>query len=261
MDVHGCLECLANPARRGKKQFAEPSKNLFPARSELSFPEVKEKWNKLLPVLFVAVFAVSRIPGLMPANFSVAYAFAFCAGVYFRGATAWWLPLGTMLATDVALNIFYYHVAPFAFYLLLNYAIFAVLIGLGKWFGRRASFFKLLLGGLLGAVIFYLVTNTLVVAARPRLRQDDCRLDSGADHGPAGRAADDVGNVPQHALERRAVHRAVCRGGKIDRARRIARRQNRRRARAGKGTGRPRKRRRRRRRDDMTSAERLKSER
>ena len=122
---------------------------------------MKEKWNKLLPVLFVAVFALSRIPGLMPANFSVAYAFAFCAGVYFRGATAWWLPLGTMLATDVALNIFHYHVAPFAFYLLLNYAIFAVLIALGKWFGRRASFLKLLLGGLLGAVIFYLVTNTL----------------------------------------------------------------------------------------------------
>jgi hypothetical protein len=98
---------------------------------------------------------------LLPANFSVAYAFAFCAGVYFRGAMAWWLPLGTMLATDVALNIYYYHVAPFAFYLLLNYAIFAVLIGLGKWFGQRASFLKLLLGGLLGAVIFYLVTNTL----------------------------------------------------------------------------------------------------
>jgi len=134
---------------------------LSPPRSELSFPEVKEKWNKLLPVLFIAVFAVSRIPGLLPANFSVAYAFAFCAGVYFRGARAWWLPLGTMLVTDVALNIFHYHVAPFAFYLLLNYAIFAVLIGLGKWFGQRASFFKLLLGGLLGAVVFYLVTNTL----------------------------------------------------------------------------------------------------
>ncbi len=122
---------------------------------------MKEKWNRLLPVLFIAVFAVSRIPGLMPANFSAAYAFAFCAGVYFRGAMAWWLPLCTMLATDVALNVFYYHVTPFAFYLLLNYAIFAALIGLGKWFGHRAPFFKLLLGGLLGAVIFYLVTNTL----------------------------------------------------------------------------------------------------
>jgi hypothetical protein len=148
----------SGPARAGCRSEV---KNLSPPRSELFFPEVKEKRNKLLPVLFVVVFAVSRIPGLMPANFSVAYAFAFCAGVYFRGATAWWLPLGTMLATDIALNVLYYHIAPFGFYLLLNYAIFAVLIGLGKWFGQRAPFFKLLLGGLLGAVIFYLVTNTL----------------------------------------------------------------------------------------------------
>jgi hypothetical protein len=122
---------------------------------------VKEKLNKLLPVVFLALFALSRWPGLFPPNFSAATALAFCAGVYFRGAAAWWLPLGTMLATDVALNVFYYHVAPFGSYLLLNYAIYAGLIGLGKWFGRRAAFLKLLLGGLLGAVIFYLVTNTL----------------------------------------------------------------------------------------------------
>jgi hypothetical protein len=134
---------------------------LFPSRSELSCSEVKEKWNRLLPILFVAVFAVSRIPGLMPANFSVAYAFAFCAGVYFRGATAWWLPLGVMAATDAGLNIFYYHDPPFGWNLLLNYAVFAAIIALGKWSGRRAGFFKLLFGGMLGAVIFYLVTNTL----------------------------------------------------------------------------------------------------
>ena len=122
---------------------------------------MKEKWHRLLPVLFVIVFALSRIPGLLPPNFSAVYAFAFCAGVYFRGAMAWWLPLGTMLATDVGLNLFYYHTTPFATYLLLNYAIYAVLIGLGKWFGPRAGFGKLLLGGLLGAVFFYVVTNTL----------------------------------------------------------------------------------------------------
>jgi hypothetical protein len=127
----------------------------------VSFGPVKEKWNKLLPVLFIAVLAVSRIPHLLPPNFSAIYAFVFCAGVYFRGATAWWLPLGVMAATDVALNVFYYHVAPFGFYLLLNYAIYAALIGFGKWFGARASFLKLLFGGLLGAVVFYLVTNTL----------------------------------------------------------------------------------------------------
>jgi hypothetical protein len=122
---------------------------------------VKAKLHPWLPVVFVLVFAVSRIPGLLPPNFSVAYAFAFCAGTYFAGRMAWWLPLGTMLVTDVALNVFYYHTAPFGFYLLLNYGLYAVLIALGKWFGKRASFLKLLLGGMFGAVIFYLVSNTL----------------------------------------------------------------------------------------------------
>jgi hypothetical protein len=119
------------------------------------------KSKLLLPAIFVAVFALSRIPGVMPPNFSVAYGFAFCAGVFFSGALAWWLPLATMLVTDVALNVFWYHTAPIGGYLVLNYAIYALLIALGKWFGRKAPFFKLLLGGLLGAVIFYLVTNTL----------------------------------------------------------------------------------------------------
>jgi hypothetical protein len=135
--------------------------NLSLDEAGVSFALLKEKLHKLLPALFIAVLAVSRIPGLLPANFSVVYAFVFCAGVYFPKRIAWWLPLGTMLATDVALNIFYYHVPPFGFYLLLNYAVYAVLIALGKWFGARAGFFKLLFGGLLGAVLFYLVTNTL----------------------------------------------------------------------------------------------------
>jgi hypothetical protein len=119
------------------------------------------KGKFLLPAIFILVFALSRIPGLMPWNFSVAYAFAFCAGVYFRGAVKWWLPLGVMLVTDVALDVFYYHVTPFSYWLVLNYAIYAVIIGLGQWFGPRTGFFKLILGGLLGAVLFYLVTNTL----------------------------------------------------------------------------------------------------
>jgi hypothetical protein len=114
-----------------------------------------------LPVVFIALFAVSRIPGLLPPNFSAVYAFAFCAGVYFRGAAAWWLPLATVLVTDIVLNLFYYHVAAVSSYMLLNYATYAALIGLGKWFGPNARFLKLLLGGLLGAVIFYLVTNSL----------------------------------------------------------------------------------------------------
>ena len=119
------------------------------------------KGKLLLPAIFVTTFALSRLPGLLPPTFSVAYAFAVCAGVYIPGRRAWFLPLGVMLATDVTLNVFYYHGPPFAFYLALNYAIYAGLIGLGKWVGRKASFFQIVLGGLAGAVIFYLVTNTL----------------------------------------------------------------------------------------------------
>ena len=122
---------------------------------------MKEKWNHWLPVLFLALFALSRWPGLFPPNFSAATALAFCAGVYFAGAAAWWLPLGTMLATDVALNVFYYHTRPVGGYLLLNYAVYAVLIWFGRRCGKRARFPSLLTAGLAGAVFFYLVTNTL----------------------------------------------------------------------------------------------------
>ena len=124
------------------------------------------KGKFLLPAVFVAVFALSRIPGLMPLNFSVAYAFAFCAGVYFRGALAWWLPLGVMLATDIGLNSYYashgvkvWDTADLE-NLFFNYAAYAVLIFLGHRFKPQSSFLGLLGGGLLGAILFYLITNT-----------------------------------------------------------------------------------------------------
>jgi hypothetical protein len=113
----------------------------------------------LLPAILVAVLAVSRIPGLMPGNFSVAYAFLFCSGVFLGGAMRWWLPLGTMIVTDVALNL-YYHSAPFDVHLLWNYAIYVLIIRLGRWFGPTAGVLSLVLGGMLGGLIFYLLANT-----------------------------------------------------------------------------------------------------
>ena len=63
----------------------------------------------LLPILLMLVLAATR-PGLMPPNFSAAYAMMFCAGVFFPKRLAWWLPFATMLVTDALLNQFYYHV-------------------------------------------------------------------------------------------------------------------------------------------------------
>ena len=122
----------------------------------------------LLPAIFLLVFATSRIPGLMPWNFSVAYAFAFCAGVFFPKRFVWWLPLGAMLATDIGLNFYYQHAnsdsnvwsARNLANLAFNYAAYAVLILLGRRFKPQTSFITLLGGGLLGAVLFYLITNT-----------------------------------------------------------------------------------------------------
>ncbi|HEY1719118.1 MAG TPA: DUF6580 family putative transport protein [Verrucomicrobiae bacterium] len=129
---------------------------------------MKEKWNKLLPLVFAAVFAVSRIPGLLPQNFSAAYAFAFCAGVYFSRKISWWLPILVLFATDIGLNFYYQHkypddnvwsaanVANLAF----NYVAYAILIFLGRCFKPQSSFVSLLGGGILGTILFYIITNT-----------------------------------------------------------------------------------------------------
>ncbi len=122
------------------------------------------KAKNVLPVVLMLVFAVSRWPGLMPWNFSAAYALMFCAGVYFPKRLAWSLPFGTMLVTDLALN-WYHHTHAgtpmFSPELIGSYFAYAVLVWLGRKFGPKARFLSLLAGGLLGAIIFYLITNSL----------------------------------------------------------------------------------------------------
>jgi hypothetical protein len=119
-----------------------------------------------LPIALMIVFALSRIPGMLPQNFSAAYALVFCAGVYFTGAMAWWLPFSVLLVTDLALNLYYLKLGfdvfdlPVLKYQLFNYTAYVVLILLGRKFNPRASFMALLGGGVLGALLFYLITNT-----------------------------------------------------------------------------------------------------
>ena len=128
---------------------------------------MKTKWNIWLAVLLLAVFAITRWPGVLPPNFSAAYALVFCAGAYFPGKLAWWLPLGTLLVSDIAINLFHYHTDPVGSYMLVNYLVYAALIGFGKKLTGRAPFTALLGGGLLGAIIFYLVTNTFAWLQNP----------------------------------------------------------------------------------------------
>jgi hypothetical protein len=68
---------------------------------------VRETVHRLLPWVFVVLFAASRWPGLMPPNFSAAYALMFCAGVYLRGRIGTGVTFGILFATDMALNAYY----------------------------------------------------------------------------------------------------------------------------------------------------------
>lgn len=122
----------------------------------------------VMPVLLMIVLAVTRLlPGVLPQNFSAVYALMFCAGVYFPGRMAWWLPLVTVLVTDVILNIFYYGVPPIDAYMLANYGAYAVLIWLGRRFTPKSNWLYLLSGGLLGAILFYFITNTAAWLQNP----------------------------------------------------------------------------------------------
>lgn len=133
-------------------------------RIGVSFGVVKQKYG---PLILVVVFALTRFPGVVPWNFSAAYALAFCAGVYFPRRMAWWLPLGVLLITDVLLNVFYYHTAVFSGYMAFNYLSYAAIIWLGRQFSHKSSWFKLVVGGLLSAIIFYLITNTAAWLQNP----------------------------------------------------------------------------------------------
>ncbi len=127
----------------------------------VSSPPVNQKRNLILPVLLMVVLASTRLlVGVLPQNFSAIYALAFCGAVYFSGAMAWWVPLGILLGTDIILNVMFYGVAPISWFMLANYLAIAAIILLGRRFKPSDSWLKLLGGGLLGAVMFYLITNT-----------------------------------------------------------------------------------------------------
>ena len=63
----------------------------------------------VLPVALMVVFALSRIPGMLPPSFSAVYALMFCAGVYFAGRLvyvplyAWGVPVVRTIVWGVAM--------------------------------------------------------------------------------------------------------------------------------------------------------------
>jgi thiosulfate reductase cytochrome b subunit len=129
---------------------------------------VKGGLSKWLPGIFLLVAALSRWPGLMPPNFSAVYALIFCSASLFPSTWGWKVSFGFLVLSDLALNAWYQwglgiqvFSGPGFLYLAGNYVAFGAVYLLGRMFRGDRSLSRLVGGGVLGAILFYLVTNSL----------------------------------------------------------------------------------------------------
>ena len=113
------------------------------------------------------IFAASRWPGMLPQNFSAAHALLFCAAFWLPGWIGWVLPMATIIVTDVLLNLFFYAEPVMVPELISNWMILGLFVILAKWLARRRSYGRVFLGTLLGALLFYLVSNTVSWLVNP----------------------------------------------------------------------------------------------
>ena len=120
-----------------------------------------------LPLVLMLIFAVSRWPGMLPQNFSAAHALLFCAAFWLPGWMGWVLPLATIIVTDILLNVFAYDVTVLDPRLVTNWMILALFVFLAKWLARRRSYGRVFLGTLFGALLFYLVSNSVSWMVNP----------------------------------------------------------------------------------------------
>ena len=120
-----------------------------------------------LPLLLMLIFAVSRWPGMLPQNFSAAHALLFCAAFWLPGWMGWVLPLATIIVTDILLNVFAYDVTVLDPRLVTNWMILALFVVLAKWLARRRSYGRVFIGTLFGALLFYLVSNSVSWMVNP----------------------------------------------------------------------------------------------
>jgi hypothetical protein len=92
-------------------------------------------------------------------NFTPLAAIALCGAAYFPTRYKLTVPMVSLLVSDVALNVFHYHVSIASPFIISHYVGFA-LIGLLGWsLQSRASFKTLLPASIAASLIFYFVTN------------------------------------------------------------------------------------------------------
>jgi len=121
-------------------------------------------------IVLAALYRLLPTVDLSLSNFSPVMAIAFCGAVYFRKRRMWLIPFVALALSDVYLNNFYAREYGFTWPLsglIARTACFGVALLIGAWVAKRKSWLNLLNGSLLGALVFYLVTNTQSWAADP----------------------------------------------------------------------------------------------
>ncbi len=93
-------------------------------------------------------------------NFSPVAAVALCGAVYLPRRVAWSLPLAILLLSDIALNLFHYHVPFFTMEILPRYFALAMIVGLGFALRGKVRITGMLAAALAGSLVFYVITNT-----------------------------------------------------------------------------------------------------
>jgi hypothetical protein len=121
-------------------------------------------------IFLATAYRLAATADLSWSNFSPVMAIAFCGAVYFRNRWMWLIPFAALSLSDVYINRFYAHEYGFHWPvsgLIARTACFAVALVIGARVARRKSWLNLLSGSLLGAILFYVVTNTQSWAADP----------------------------------------------------------------------------------------------
>jgi len=117
----------------------------------------------LILIVLATLYRLLPTVEMSLANFSPVMALAFCGAVYFRNRWMALVPFVALTLSDVYINAFYAREYGHAWNLsgfVARTACFAAAVGLGLWVARRKSWLWLLNGSLLGALLFYFVTNT-----------------------------------------------------------------------------------------------------
>jgi hypothetical protein len=114
-------------------------------------------------ILLAALYRLVPTIDMHWANFSPVMAITFCGAVYFRNRWMWLIPFIALALSDLYINQFYTREFGYGWSLggvLARTACFAAALPIGAWVARKKTWFNLLTGALLSALVFYLVTNT-----------------------------------------------------------------------------------------------------